>query len=62
MKKAIIILIMLMILFTLGGCPFFVSAAHTRAHKRVNANGFTEIHKFIDLYFWNYDWEDPYAQ
>lgn len=54
-----IILLLLALAFVVGGCPFFASSAHTRAHQRTIDNGWTEIHRFTDCHFWNYDWENP---
>ncbi len=60
MKKIAITFLLMLIAFMAGGCPFFMDAAHTRAHKRAINRDMVEIHQFTDRHFWSYDWEDPY--
>jgi hypothetical protein len=60
-KKIVLFVSSLMLIACLTGCPYVVSAEHTRQHEKVMSKKFTEIHKFIDKHFWLYDWEDPYA-
>ena len=59
MKKIALSLLLVVIAFTVGGCPFFTTPEHRRAHRRAIDRNMEEIHRFTDRYFWDYDWEDP---
>lgn len=61
MKKLIFILLLIALALCLVGCPFTVDENHTQNHANVIDYNATEIHKFMDRYFWMYDWEDPYV-
>lgn len=60
MKKVILGIMLLLITFTMIGCPCLQDEAHGNAHMRVVKRNLNEIHRFIDRNVFNYDWESPY--
>ena len=60
MKKFLLIVLLIAVMFIAVGCPFLISSQHTRAHAKAANNNMVEIHQFLDKHFWLYDWEDPY--
>ncbi len=57
MKKAFFILLLGAFLFSIG-CS---SAEHRRVHRASMQKDFQNMHKFVDRYFWDYDWDtDPH--
>ncbi len=55
--KKLLLLLCLVILGLVAGCTF--SREHNRRHWLALKQDIHEMHKFVDKYFANFDWDDP---
>ncbi len=63
MRKKIILLLLLLALFIgFTGCFSFVDWTHNARHIQAWGNDLRALHKSIDRFFLDYDWDDPFLE
>lgn len=59
MKKVIALCLMVCATAGLSGCFSLVDWEHNKNHMRVFNSNLNDMHRSIDRFFFDYDWDDP---